>query len=86
MILAGRFLADSGRIFDRGATLWCRKSFLSPNNFIKGHLMKIERLVTDVTAVGSPEGAECAILGVFIAGRFVGQIRPYLWAGSQLVM
>ena len=37
---------------------------MSPNNFDHGHLMKIEWLVADVTAVGSPDRAERAILGV----------------------
>ena len=32
--------------------------------------MKIERLITDVTADGSPDRAEGAILGVFLAERF----------------
>ena len=32
--------------------------------------MKTEWLVTDVTAVGSPDRAERAILGVILAGRF----------------
>ena len=39
--------------------------------------MKIEWLVTDVTAVGSPDRAERAILGVILAGHFLagsGQI------------
>ena len=35
---------------------------MSSNNFTWGHLMKIEWLVTDVTAVGSPAKTECAIL------------------------
>ena len=34
------------------------------NNFTSGHLLKIEWLVTDVTAVGSPDRAECDILGM----------------------
>ena len=39
---------------------------MSSNNFTKGHFMKIKRLVADVTAVGSPERAERAILGVLL--------------------
>ena len=31
--------------------------------------MKIEWLVTNATAVRSPDRAECAILGVILAGR-----------------
>ena len=43
---------------------------MSPNNFTQGHLMKMEWLVTDVKAVGSPDRAERDILGVTLAGRF----------------
>ena len=39
---------------------------MSSNNFTKGHLTKIKWLVTDVTAVESPERAERAILGVLL--------------------
>ena len=48
--------------------------------------MKREWLVTDVTAVGSPDRAGRAILGIFLAGRFFGQFRPYLWSGRHFVM
>ena len=41
-----------------------RTRILSPNNSPHGHLMKIEWLLTDVTAVGSPVTAEDAILVV----------------------
>ena len=41
---------------------------LSPNNSAQGHLMKIKWLVTDVTAVGSPDIEERTILGVNLAG------------------
>ena len=34
VILAERFLANSGRTCDRDATLWCRNHLLSPNKFI----------------------------------------------------
>ena len=37
--------------------------------------MKIEWLVADVRAVGSPDRAEYAVLGVILAGRFFGQFR-----------
>ena len=40
---------------------------LSPNKFIRSLFMKIEWLVTDVTAVGSPDRAGRAILGVILA-------------------
>ena len=40
--------------------------------------MKLKWLVADVTAVGSPDRAECAILGVILAGRCFGQFRPFL--------
>ena len=33
--------------------------------------MKIEWLVTDIPAVGSPDSAERAILGMILAGRFL---------------
>ena len=48
--------------------------------------MKTEWLVTNVTAVGSPDGAERAILGVILAGHFFGQFKPYLLSGSHFVM
>ena len=38
--------------------------------------MKIEWLVANVTAVGSPERAEHAIWGVILAVRFVWPIQP----------
>ena len=59
---------------------------LSSNNFIWGPLMKIEWLVTDVTAVGSPPRTECAILGVILTWRVFGQFRQYLWLLSHFVM
>ena len=76
VILAGHFLAYSGRICGRGATLW--KPLLSPNKFSCGHLMKIESLVANVPAVGSPGRRERTILGVILAGYCFGQFRPYL--------
>ena len=48
--------------------------------------MKIEWLVVDVIAVGSPDRAERAILEVVLAGRCFGQFRPYLLSGSHLVV
>ena len=46
--------------------------------------MKIEWLVADVTAVGSPDRAERAILGVILAGRVFGQSRSFLWSEEPL--
>ena len=48
--------------------------------------MKIEWLVADVTAVGSLDRAERAILGVIVAGRVFGQFRSFLWSGSHFVV
>ena len=48
--------------------------------------MKTEWLVTDVTAVGSPEGAERAILEVIVAEQFFGQSRSFLWLESHFVV
>ena len=48
--------------------------------------MKIEWLVADVTAVGSLDRAERAILGVIVAGRDFGQFRSFLWPGSHFVV
>ena len=45
--------------------------------------MKIERLAPDVTAVGSPDRVEGAILGVILSWRFFGRFRPHLWSGSH---
>ena len=39
--------------------------------------MKIEWLDTDVTADGSSDRADHAILGVILAGRFSCQFRPF---------
>ena len=39
--------------------------------------MKIKWLVTNVTAVGYPDRAERADLGVILTGRFFGHFRPY---------
>ena len=47
--------------------------------------MKIEWLVANVAAVGSPDRVERSILGVILAGRFFDQFRPYLQAGSHFV-
>ena len=42
--------------------------------------MKLEWLVIDVTAAGSPDRAEHTSVGLILAGRFFGQFRPYLWS------
>ena len=41
--------------------------------------MKIEWLVVNLTAIGSPDRAVRAILGVILAWHFFGKIRLYLW-------
>ena len=78
VILAWRFFGQSGHICGRGAILRCRNPLLSSSNFSKGHLMKMQWLVTDVTAVGSPDRAEHALLWVILVGRFFDQFRPIL--------
>ena len=55
VILAGRVFGQFRPFCGRGATLWCsRNLLLSSNTFTQGHLVEVEGLVTDVTAVGSP--------------------------------
>ena len=46
--------------------------------------MKIELFVTNVIAVGSPDRAERATLGVILAGRLFGQFRPIFVVGESL--
>ena len=82
----GVFLVNPGHICGRGATLWCRNPLWSSENFTQGHSMKIEWLVTEVAAIGSPGRAEPAILGGILAGRVFGQFRTYLWLLSHFVM
>ena len=60
-------MANPGRFCGQGTTLWRKNPRLNSNNFIQGHVMKIEWLVTDLTAVGSPDRAERAILGMILA-------------------
>ena len=67
----GVFLANSGHFCGQGATLWAMNPLLSSNNFTLGHLTKIEWLITNVTAIGSPGWAKRAILGVILAGVFL---------------
>ena len=71
---------------DWGAILWCRNHLLNPTNFTKGRLLKIKWLVANVIAVGSPDRAKHAILGVTLAGRCFDQFRPYLWSRSHFVI
>ena len=49
-------------------------TFLSPNDSKEIHLLKIAWLVTDVTAVGSPDRAERVIWGVDFDWTFRWQI------------
>ena len=86
VILAEVFFVNPGHFCGRGTTLWCRNPLLSSNNFTQGHLMKIEWLVTNAPAIGSPGRAERAILGAILAGRVFGQSRTYLWSLSHFVM
>ena len=46
--------------------------------------MKIERSVADVTAVGSPDRAERAILEVILAGLFLANSGRICGRGSTL--
>ena len=48
--------------------------------------MKIEWLVADVTAAGSLDRAERAILGVIVAGFVFGQLSSFLLSGSHFVV
>ena len=57
----------------------CRNPVLSPDNFTQGHLMNVEWLVTDGTAVVSPDRGERAILREILAERSNSE-------GSHLVM
>ena len=46
--------------------------------------MKIERLVTRVTPVGSPDRAERAILGAILVGHFLLKLGPICGRGATL--
>ena len=70
----------------KGATLWRRKPLLIAKTFTFGHSIKIERLVTDVTGVRSPDKVERAILGVILAESCFAQFRSYLWPGRHFMM
>ena len=84
VILTGHFLVNSGRICGWVATLWFRNSLPGSNNFTLGHLMKIEWLVANVTAVGSPDRAKRAILGVLLAERFIANSGCICSQGTTL--
>ena len=59
---------------------------MSSNNFIYGHLVKIERLVADVKAVEPLDRAERAILGVIVAGGVFVHSRSFSWSGSHFLV
>ena len=48
--------------------------------------MNIEPLVINVTAVGSPDRVERAVLDMILAGRFFDLFRMYLWSGGCFVV
>ena len=62
----------------------CTNSLLGPYNFTQGHLMKIEWLAADVAAVQTPDRAEHAILGVFLARRFLANSGCIYDKGASL--
>ena len=57
---------------------------MSSNNYSQGHLVKMEWLIPNVMAVGSPGRAERAISGVFVTGRVFGQSRSFCGRGATL--
>ena len=81
-------LANSGLFCGWEATLWCGNHLLSPNNFTLGHLLKIEWLVTDVTAVRSTDRAKTNTLRIFfgvfwpIQAAFICGGGAILWSGN----
>ena len=56
---------------------------MGSNNFTWGHLVKIEWLVANMTAVGSLDRAKTAILGVIVAGCVFGQSRSFMWSARE---
>ena len=48
--------------------------------------MKIEWLVADVIAVGSPDRVEYAILGVILTARLLANSGVFLSSGRRFVM
>ena len=59
---------------------------MNANNFSQGHLMEIEWLVIDVTAVFPPRRAGRAILGVILELRVFDQFGTHLWSGRHFVI
>ena len=64
-----------GRFCSQGGTLGSVNPLLDPKNPISEHLMKIEQLITNITAVGSPNSAEsknnvCFCMFLANSGRF----------------
>ena len=57
---------------------------MSPTNFNKGHLIKIEWLVANVTAVGSTDRAEPAILEMILAWYFLANSGRICGGGATL--
>ena len=53
------------------ATVWCTNPLLSPNKLSCGRFLEIEGLIADVTAIGSPDRAKRAILGVMLVHCFL---------------
>ena len=48
------------------------------------HLMKIKRLVTDVTSIGALSEQKVDLFGLF--WTIFGQLRPLLWLESHFVI
>ena len=59
---------------------------MSPNNFMQGQLKKIEWLAADITAVGSSERAERAILGVTLAWQILANSGSIFDSGGHFMM
>ena len=68
--------ANSDHVCGGGAALWCSNPLLS------GHLIKTEWLVANLTPIGSPNRAECDILGMM----FFLPIQAVFWTGSRFAM
>ena len=58
--------------------------FWSPNNFTQGHFLKIKWLVTDVTAIGSPDKEERATLRVILTRCFLANSGHICGQGATL--
>ena len=59
---------------------------MSPNKFTYGHILNTERLFADVTAVGSTDRAERAILELILAVFLANSGHICKWSGSHFVM